>query len=146
MKREYPESPIIGVGGVIFSERSVLLVKRAQEPGKGSWSLPGGIVELGETLEDALVREILEEASIKAEICGLVKVIDRIIYDDEKRVRFHYVIADYWGRLVSGVPQPHSDVSEAGFIPIDLIREMRVGREVEEVILMGRKMAEEMPI
>jgi len=67
MKREYPEAPIVGVGGVIFKDSSVLLVKRGQEPGKGQWSLPGGAVELGETLTHALKREILEEASRKIE-------------------------------------------------------------------------------
>jgi mutator protein MutT len=96
MKREYPEHPIMGVGGVIFHDQSVLLVRRNQEPAIGQWSLPGGAVELGETLDEALKREIQEEVSIKIEIGGLVRVLDRIIYDQEKRIRFHYVIADYW--------------------------------------------------
>ena len=97
MKREYPEAPIVGVGGVIFKDSSVLLVKRGQEPGKGQWSLPGGAVELGETLTHALKREILEEASINIEVGGLIRLLDRIVHDRQKRVQYHYVIVDKWG-------------------------------------------------
>jgi len=142
MKREYPDQPIIGVGGIIFHDRSVLLVKRAQEPGLGQWSLPGGAVELGETLVDALRREILEEVSIEIEIGGLVRVLDRIFHDREERVQFHYVIADYWGWLVSGQARAYSDISDARFVEIDRIREMNIHEEVEKTILMGLGMRE----
>ena len=137
MKREYPEHPVIGVGGVIFRDQSVLVVKRNQEPGKGQWSLPGGAVELGETLNEALKREIQEEVSIKIEIGGLVRVVDRFIYDQEKRIRFHYVIADYWGWMVSGEPHPASDISDARFVSLGQVQKMGVHKEVEETILMG---------
>jgi len=140
MKREYPEQPIIGVGGVIFHDRSVLLVKRDQEPGRGQWSLPGGAVELGETLEDALRREIFEEVSIEIEIKGLVRLIDRILYDKYNEVQFHYVIADYWGWLVSGRPRAGSDISDARFIDIDQYEKTGIQEEVAETILMGLKM------
>ncbi|MFC1867906.1 NUDIX hydrolase [Thermodesulfobacteriota bacterium] len=139
-KREYPERPIIGVGGIIFDDNSVLLVKRAQAPGTGKWSLPGGAVELGETLVDALNREVYEEVSIKIEIGGLVRLLDRILYDRENRIRFHYVIADYWGRLVSGRPKAASDVSDARFVAIDQAQKMGIDKEVEETIFMGLKM------
>ena len=86
LKREYPSHPIIGVGGIIFRDESVLLVKRAQEPSKGQWSLPGGVVELGETLKEALMREIMEEVSINVRIGDLVRIIDRI-ESDLHRVR-----------------------------------------------------------
>ncbi len=137
MKREYPEHPIMGVGGVIFHDQSVLLVRRNQEPAIGQWSLPGGAVELGETLNEALKREIQEEVSIKIEIGGLVRVLDRIIYDQEKRIRFHYVIADYWGWMVSGEPHPASDISDARFVSLGQVQKMGVHKEVEETILMG---------
>ncbi len=142
MKREYPDQPVIGVGGIIFHDRSVLLVKRAQEPGLGQWSLPGGAVELGETLVDALRREILEEVSIEVEIGGLVRVLDKILYDREEKVQFHYVIADYWGWLVSGKARAYSDISDARFVEIDRIREMNIHEEVETTILMGLGMRE----
>jgi ADP-ribose pyrophosphatase YjhB (NUDIX family) len=97
LKREYPKSPIVGVGAVIFDGASVLLAQRGQEPAKGTWSLPGGAVELGEKLVDALKREILEEIGIEIEVGGLVRVLDRIVRDGKKRIQYHYVIVDYWG-------------------------------------------------
>lgn len=139
-KREYPERPIIGVGGIIFHDNSVLLVKRAQAPGIGKWSLPGGAVELGETLVDALNREIYEEVSIKIEIRGFVRLLDRILYDRENRIQFHYVIADYWGRLVSGRPKAASDISDARFVGIDQAQKMGIDKEVEDTIFMGLEM------
>ncbi|MBW1911638.1 MAG: NUDIX hydrolase [Deltaproteobacteria bacterium] len=140
MKREYPESPIVGVGGIIFANTSVLLVKRNKEPGKGLWSLPGGAVELGETLTDALEREIAEEASIEIEIGGLVRVLDRIVHDPAKRVKYHYVIVDYWGSLVSGQPEPATDVSDARFVKMSRLNKWGINRVVEETILMADKM------
>ena len=140
MKREYPEYPIIGVGAVIFRDSSVLLAKRNQEPGKGQWSLPGGVLELGETLIDALKREIYEEVSIKIEVGGLVRLLDRILYDQEKRVRFHYVIADYWGLMISGQPAPATDISEARFVSLSRVQKMEIHKDVKETILMAVKM------
>jgi len=140
MRREYPEAPIVGVGGIIFKGDSILLVKRAQEPGKGQWSLPGGAVELGETLTHALKREINEEVSIKIEVGGLVRVLDRIVQDPQKRVRYHYVIVDYWGRMVSGKLRPASDVSDARFITIGQLKKMGVHQLVEETVRMAMEM------
>jgi len=140
MKREYPESPIIGVGGVIFHGPFFLLVKRNQDPGKGDWSLPGGVVELGETLTDALKREIQEEISVGIEIGGLARLLDRIVYDQDKKVQYHYVIADYWGWKISGEPQPASDVSDACFVELTRVEKMGLQREVEETILTAVRM------
>ena len=143
MKREYPEYPIIGVGGVIFRGQAVLLVKRNQEPGLGQWSLPGGAVELGETLNEALVREIYEEVSIKIEIGGLVRLLDRVVQDKKRRVRFHYVIADYWGWKVSGQPHAASDISDARFVTLKEARKLGIHEEVEATILMAMTMRDE---
>ena len=140
MKREYPKQAIIGVGAIIFKEESVLLVKRNQQPGKGLWSLPGGVVEVGETLMEALKREIVEEVSITIEIGDLVRLLDRIIYDQKGRVQFHYVIADYWGWVVSGQLHPGSDVSDARFVKLEEAKKMGISKEVEETILMAIKM------
>lgn len=142
MKREYPESPIVGVGGVIFDGASVLLAKRGQEPAKGTWSLPGGAVELGERVVDALKREIQEEVGIEIEVGGLIRVLERIIQDQEKRVRYHYVIIDYWGWKVSGHPTPGSDTSDICFVPLEGIRKRDIHREVLETILMAEKLRE----
>jgi len=141
-KREYPDGPIFGVGGVIFDHNSVLLVKRNQEPGKGEWSLPGGAVELGETVVEALKRELWEEASIEVEVFGLIRLLDRIIYDRNERVRYHFAIADYWGEVVSGFPTPSSDISDLCFLPPDEVTKLGVHKDVKETILMALAMRE----
>jgi 8-oxo-dGTP diphosphatase len=143
MKREYPQRPIVAVGGIIFHEDTVLLVKRNREPAMGQWSLPGGAVELGERLEEALKREIREEVSIKIEIGGLVRLLDRVLHDKKGEVRFHYVIADYWGWRVSGQPHAASDVSEARFVSLKEARKLGIQKEVEATILMAMKMRDE---
>ena len=142
MKREYPESPIVGVGGVIFDGASVLLAKRGQEPAKGTWSLPGGAVELGEKAIDALKREIREEIGIEIQVGGLIRVLDRIIQDEERRIRYHYVIVDYWGWKTSGEAKPGSDTSDICFVPLEEIQKKDIHREVQETILMAAKLRE----
>ncbi|HTV13812.1 MAG TPA: NUDIX hydrolase [Acidobacteriaceae bacterium] len=108
MRREYPDAPIAGVGAVIVAvnarnEPKVLLIRRAQEPLKGQWSLPGGAVELGETLEDAIRREVLEETALAIDVVGVVKAFDRIVRDADGRVRYHYVLVDFLCRVTGGV-------------------------------------------
>ena len=142
MKREYPESPIVGVGGVIFDGASVLLAKRGQEPAKGTWSLPGGAVELGEKVIDALKREIREEIGIEIQVGGLIRVLDRIIQDEERRIRYHYVIVDYWGWKTSGEPKPGSDTSDICFVSLEEMQKRDIHREVQETILMAAKLRE----
>jgi len=142
LKREYPESPIVGVGAVIFDGASVLLARRGQEPAKGTWSLPGGAVELGEKVVDALKREIREEIGIEIEVSGLVRVLDRIVRDEDERIRYHYVIVDYWGWKVSGEPRPGSDTSDICFVPLTEIQKRNIHREVLETILMAADLRE----
>jgi ADP-ribose pyrophosphatase YjhB (NUDIX family) len=110
--REYPLRPILGVAGVVFLGDSILLAKRDQEPAKGEWSLPGGVVELGESLEDAVKREFLEEVSVRVAIGGLIQLVERVLRDSLGRVQYHYVIAEYWGDVIEGRPRASSDVSE----------------------------------
>jgi len=134
MKREYPERPIVGVSAVIFVDKSVLLVRRKQEPAKGQWSLPGGAVELGEGILEALARELREELSVKIAVGGLVGVFDKIFHDRKNQVQYHYVVVDYWGWLVEGHPTPASDVSEALLVPLDELEEFDVDQELKETI------------
>ena len=108
MRREYPDAPIAGVGAVIVAEdgdgvERVLLIRRGQEPLKGQWSLPGGAVELGETLEEAVRREVLEETGLVVEPVDIVEAVDRITRDDSGRVRYHYVLVDFLCRVRGGV-------------------------------------------
>jgi 8-oxo-dGTP diphosphatase len=107
MRREYPDAPIAGVGAVIVGQRPggepvVLLIRRGQEPLKGEWSLPGGVVELGETLEEAIRREVLEETGLRVDVVDVAKAFDRISRDGDGRVRYHYVLVDFWCRVAGG--------------------------------------------
>jgi len=111
MRREFPSAPIIAVGAVIVDAGRVLLVRRGSEPLKGEWSLPGGALELGESLTDGLIREAREETGILVEPVELMELLDRI-YRDGSRVRFHYVIADYLCRARSGILKAATDADE----------------------------------
>jgi 8-oxo-dGTP diphosphatase len=116
MRREYPDAPIAGVGAVIVrggDQPSVLLIRRGQEPLKGEWSLPGGAVELGETLEEAVRREVLEETGLEIEPAGIVQAFDRIARDPEGRVRYHYVLVEFLCRVTGGSLACASDAAEA---------------------------------
>jgi 8-oxo-dGTP diphosphatase len=142
VRREYPDSPIVGVGGIVLLDDRVLLAQRGKEPGKGMWTLPGGMVELGESLEEALRREILEELSMHIRVCGLVKLVDRIVRDEAERVRYHYVIADYWAYPLCGELRPGSDVSDAKYVPLKQIPELGLQQEVVDTILLAAGMRE----
>lgn len=102
MRREYPEAPIVGVGAVVVDRGRVLLIERANEPLKGEWSLPGGALELGETLEEGVVREVLEETGLRVEPVQVAKAFDRISRDDQGRVRYHFVLVDFLCHLSDG--------------------------------------------
>lgn len=117
MRREYPDAPIIGVGAVVIDEGKVLLVRRGQEPLKGEWSLPGGALELGETLEQGVVREVLEETGLTVVPAGIVEVLDRITQDDlSGQVRYHYVLVDFLCRVAGGTMRGGSDAEEARWV------------------------------
>jgi 8-oxo-dGTP diphosphatase len=121
--RQYPAQPIVGVGAVIVDQGQVVLVKRKYEPLAGQWSLPGGRLELGETLEAGLAREMVEETGLVVEVGPVVEVFDRILLDPERRVRYHYVLIDYLCRPVGGVLMHGSDVAAAELVnPGDLER------------------------
>jgi ADP-ribose pyrophosphatase YjhB (NUDIX family) len=108
MQREFPETPLVGVGAVVVDEGRVLLVRRGTEPMKGQWSLPGGVLELGESLLSGVVREVLEETGLTVEPLELLELLDRIHRVGE-RVRYHYVIADYLCRVAGGDLKAASD-------------------------------------
>jgi 8-oxo-dGTP diphosphatase len=114
--RAYPERPVVGVGGVVLVGDRVVLVRRRQEPLAGQWSLPGGTVELGEPLEVAVAREVEEETGLAVEVGPVVEVFDRILLDEQRRVRFHYVLVDYLCRPRGGELGPRSDVSEVAVV------------------------------
>jgi 8-oxo-dGTP diphosphatase len=115
MQREYPLAPLVGVGAVVIREGRVLLVQRGHEPMKGCWSLPGGLLELGESLTDAVRREVKEETGLDVVVIGLIELLDRI-YRDTGRVRYHYVVADYLCQVTGGVLQAASDAAAARWL------------------------------
>jgi len=109
--REYPERPIVAVGGIVVRDGRVLLVKRGREPSVGGWTVPGGAVRVGERLHEAVVRELREECGVEVEVGPVVEVLDRVVRDGTSRVQFHYVIIDYLARWVAGEPQAGSDAA-----------------------------------
>lgn len=114
IQREFPEAPIVGVGAVVVDRERVLLVQRGREPLKGRWSLPGGMLELGESLSEGVRREVAEETGLEVEAIELIELIDRVIRETEPqggRVRYHYVIADYLCRVVGGALMASSDAA-----------------------------------
>ena len=115
-RSEYPNSPQVAVGALVFRENRVLLVKRNQPPGKGFWAIPGGRLELGETLKEAAEREVREETGVIIRARSPVYTFDLIERDDQGRIRFHYVIVDLLADYISGSPHPRSDACEARWI------------------------------
>jgi ADP-ribose pyrophosphatase YjhB (NUDIX family) len=118
-RREYPDAPRAGVGAVVLSEGRVLLVKRGSPPSQGKWSLPGGLVQLGESAESAAVREVEEECGLKVRLLGLAGVVDRIMRDSDGRVRYHYLLIDYAAAPEAGTARAGSDAAEVRWVPID---------------------------
>ena len=119
LQREFPLAPIVGVGAVVVDHGCVLLARRGREPLKGKWSIPGGVLELGESLKDAVFREVREETGLEVEPLELIELVDRVqkhAGPEGERVRYHYVIADYLCRVVGGTLQAASDAEEVRWV------------------------------
>ena len=116
IRRAYPEAPIVAVGAVVMDHDSVLLVQRGREPQKGAWTLPGGAVELGETLEQAVRREVLEETGLEVEPLRMIEVLDGIHRDSHNQVAYHYVLIDFACEVLGGVLCCGSDALEARWV------------------------------
>ena len=135
MSREYPDYPRIGVGAIVLHEGRVLLVKRGHAPGLGLWSVPGGLVDLGETTVDAARREVDEETGLTVRIAGLVGVLDRVTRDAEGRVRYHWVLIDYLAipesteTLTAG-----SDAAEVRWVTIDEVERLPITEGLMDMI------------
>src|SRR6266480_56574 len=120
--REYPDRPVVGIGGVIIDQGRTLLIRRGSEPLLGEWSIPGGTLELGESLEEGVARELLEETGIEVRVLELIELFDRVYLEDgsagadvKRRPRFHFVIADYLCERIGGDPRAGSDVTDVAF-------------------------------
>ena len=143
MKRDYPERPIIGVGAVIVQSGRVLLVRRNTEPLRGEWSVPGGMLELGEKLRDGVRREVREETSIEVEPGEVLDVFDSIFSDTLGRTQYHYVLIDYLCRPLAGQARAGSDVSDVKWVDQDALPAMQLRESIEQVVRKALKIAAE---
>jgi ADP-ribose pyrophosphatase YjhB (NUDIX family) len=141
MKRDYPEHPIIGVGAVIVEGGRVLLVRRDTEPLRGEWSVPGGMLELGEKLRDGVRREALEETGVRVEPGEVLDVFDSIFTDGLGKTQYHYVLIDYLCRVISGDAQAGSDVSDVRWVSMEALPAMGLRESVEQVVRKGLERA-----
>ena len=139
--REYPPRPIVGVGAVILDSQRVLLARRGHAPLEGHWSLPGGMVELGEHLEAALVREVFEETGLRVDVGPVVKVLDRIERTADDRVTYHYVIIDYLCRSRGGQPARGSDAAEVCWADLADLAQYGLTEAATAVILKAVRMS-----
>lgn len=139
--REYPENPIIGIGALIIQDGCVVLVERGREPLKGYWSLPGGALEVGETIEEGLRREVLEETGLQVRSTGLVEVFERIMREPDGRVRYHYVLLDYLCRAAGGVLCAADDCARAEWVARENLNKYRLTEGALPVIEKAFEMA-----
>ncbi len=116
--RRYPGAPVVGVGGVVVSSRGVLLVKRGRPPSRGLWSIPGGAVEVGESLAAAVAREVAEETGLEVRVGPLLEVVERILRDRRGRVEYHYVLLDYLCFAAPDEPAAGSDAAAARWVEV----------------------------
>jgi mutator protein MutT len=116
LRRIYPIQPIVGVGAIIICEGKILLEKRKNQPGKGKWSVPGGLVELGESVEQTVIREVKEETSLDVEKPEHIDIVDNVIRDENGDVRYHFVILDYFVKLKGGELKASSDAEELKWV------------------------------
>ena len=137
MAREYPDHPVVGVGAVVVRDGKALIIKRAHEPRKGEWSLPGGLLELGESLQDAARREIKEETSLDIEVGPVIETFDRVHRDEHGKIRYHFVIVDFVCWPDGGEAVPGSDAEGVAWVTAGEIDAYEVNAHAKEVILRG---------
>ena len=146
--REYPERPVVGVGGVIIENGRALLIRRGSEPLRGQWSIPGGTLELGESLQEGVARELREETGLEVRVLELIEVFDRIFPDEHLQVseqkrgpRFHFVIVDYLCERIGGKPLAGSDVTDVAFSTEDELSKYSLTETATRVLKKAFAMA-----
>jgi ADP-ribose pyrophosphatase YjhB (NUDIX family) len=132
--RRYPQRPILGVGALIFRNDDILLVERGREPLKGFWSLPGGVVEVGEMLDEAIRREVLEETGLRIDPLRVFEIFERVMRDNEGRPEYHYVLIDYICTVAGGDLAPADDVSRAEWVSRRGLEDYRLTEGTLDVI------------
>ncbi|RLI15234.1 hypothetical protein DRO41_04515 [Candidatus Bathyarchaeota archaeon] len=144
VKRLYPKKPLIGVGAVIVCNGRILLEKRKGEPGKGKWSIPGGLVELGERAEQTVIREVREETNLEVENPELIDVVDSITFDEGGRIKYHFVIIDYFVKLKGGTVKAADDAAELKWVPFSEVEKYDLTRTFKEFFERNFKQLQEL--
>jgi 8-oxo-dGTP diphosphatase len=137
MRREYPQHPLVGVGAVIVEDGRVLLVKRGKAPLLGEWSIPGGMLELGETMRQGAEREALEETGIVVRATDLLGVFDRVVPDDKKATLYHYVLIDFLCQRISGDVLAAGDAADARWFTPDEVAEISLPEDTRNIVQLG---------
>jgi 8-oxo-dGTP diphosphatase len=143
--REYPERPMVGVGGVVVSGGRALLVRRGRAPLEGQWSIPGGMLEVGETLLDGVRRELLEETGIEVRVGELIEVFERITPDRDGKTHYHFVVLDYLCEAVSGEARAGSDVVDVAWAAPSELATYSISETAARVIMKAFEMASRTP-
>jgi 8-oxo-dGTP diphosphatase len=146
--REYPKRPVVGIGGVVIDQGCALLIRRGSEPLRGEWSIPGGTLELGESLQQGVARELLEETGVQVRVLDLIEVFDRIFPSektagapDKEKPRFHFVIVDYLCERIAGEPRAGSDVTDVALVGEDELSGFHLTETATRVIKKAFAMA-----
>ena len=139
MRREYPERPIVAVGVAVCRDDQVLVVQRGREPSLGMWTIPGGVVDLGECMRDAAAREVREECGIEVEVGQVVGILDNIVRDEDGAIRFHYAIVDFRAAYVSGELRFNDELLDGAWITPDQFDEYDVSPRARTILLEALK-------
>jgi 8-oxo-dGTP diphosphatase len=141
--REYPDRPMVGVGGVVISGGRALLIRRGHPPLQGQWSIPGGMLEVGETLIEGVRRELIEETGVEVEVGELIEVFERINLDGDGKTRYHFVILDYLCKVIRGEPRAGSDVTDVAWAAVSELEKYSLTETATRVILSAFAMGRE---
>ncbi|KON29394.1 hypothetical protein AC480_03245 [miscellaneous Crenarchaeota group archaeon SMTZ1-55] len=135
MQRKYPLHPLIGVGALIKVGDEIVVVRREHEPAKGLWSIPGGLLELGERLSDGVKREVLEETGLDVEIDRLIDALDNIVYDEKGKILYHYVLIDYLCSSSRRTLKTATDVKEARWIRLRDLDKLQTTKTLKRLLV-----------
>jgi len=144
LNRLYPKQPIAGVGAVIICKGEILLEKRKGEPGRGKWTVPGGLVELGESAEQTVMREVKEETNLEVEQPELVDVVNSVTTDEDGRIKYHFVIVDYFVKLKGGTLEAADDAAELRWVKFSEVENYDLTRSFREFFKRNRQELEKL--
>jgi ADP-ribose pyrophosphatase YjhB (NUDIX family) len=141
--REYPKRPLVGVGGVVISDGRALLIRRGSPPLERQWSIPGGMLEVGETLLEGVRRELVEETGVEVRVLDLIEVFERINLDGDGKARYHFVVLDYLCERLRGEPRAGSDVTDVAWAAPEELAQYSLTETATRVILKAFEIARE---